>query len=34
MCSMVLKEVVSYYVQHQSPVYYTFLDATKAFNIT
>jgi len=30
---MVLKEVVSYYVQHQSPVFCTFLDANKAFDI-
>jgi len=32
MCSMVLKEVLSYYVQHQSLVFCTFLDATKAFD--
>jgi len=31
MCSVVLKKVVSYYVQHQSPAFCTFLDATKAF---
>jgi len=28
---MVFKEVVSYYVEHQSPIFRTFLDATKAF---
>jgi len=27
-----MKEVVSYYVQHQSPAFRTFLDATKAFD--
>ena len=31
-CSMVLKEAISYYVHHQSPVFCTFLDATKAFD--
>ena len=32
MCSMVLKEAVSYYRQHQTPVFCTFLDASKAFD--
>jgi hypothetical protein len=32
LCSMVLKETISYYKQHQSPVFCTFLDATKAFD--
>jgi len=31
MCSMVLKETISYYEQHQTPVFCTFLDASKAF---
>jgi len=29
---MLLKETVSYYVNNDSPVYCTFLDATKAFD--
>lgn len=29
---MVLKETKSYYKQHQTPVFCTFLDATKAFD--
>ena len=32
MCSMVLKETISYYVNSQSTVYCTLLDATKAFD--
>lgn len=32
MCTMVLKETISYYLQHQSSVYCTFLDASKAFD--
>jgi len=32
MCSMVLKETMSYYKQHQTPVFFTFLDASKAFD--
>ena len=32
MCSMILKEAVSYYRQHQTPVFCTFLDASKAFD--
>ena len=32
MCSMVLKETISYYKQHQTPVFCTFLDASKAFD--
>ena len=32
LCSMVLKETISYYNQHQTPVFCTFLDATKAFD--
>jgi len=32
MCTMLLKETVSYYVNNDSPVYCTFLDATKAFD--
>ena len=32
LCSMVLKESISYYNQHQTPVFCTFLDATKAFD--
>jgi len=31
-CSMVLKESMAYYVSHQSSVFYTFLDASKAFD--
>jgi hypothetical protein len=30
MCTMVMKETITYYVQHQSPVFCTFSDATKA----
>jgi len=29
---MVLKETISYYKQHQTPVFCTFLDASKAFD--
>ena len=32
MCSMVLKETISYYVNHGSSVFCLFLDATKAFD--
>jgi len=32
MRSMVLKETISYYKQHQTPVFCTFLDASKAFD--
>ena len=32
MCSMVLKETISYYVNNRSTVYCTMLDATKAFD--
>jgi len=32
LCSMVLKESISYYVHHQSSVFCTFLDASKAFD--
>jgi hypothetical protein len=32
LCSMVLKETLSYYVNHQTPVFCTFLDASKAFD--
>jgi len=32
MCTMVLKETLSYYTHHNSFVYCTFLDATKAFD--
>ena len=32
MCSMVLKEAISYYVNHGSCVFCVFLDATKAFD--
>ena len=32
MCTMVLKETISYYIKNQSSVYCTFLDATKAFD--
>ena len=32
MCTMVLKETISYYIKHQSSVYCTFLDASKAFD--
>jgi len=32
MCSMALKETISYYKQHQTPVFCTFLDAFKAFD--
>lgn len=32
MCTMVLKETISYYIKNQSSVYCTFLDASKAFD--
>lgn len=32
LCSMVLKETLSYYVNNQTPVFCTFLDASKAFD--
>ena len=32
MCTMILKETVSYYIHNGSSVYCTFLDATKAFD--
>jgi hypothetical protein len=32
MCTMVLKETISYYISNQSSVYCTFLDASKAFD--
>jgi len=32
MCSLVLEETISYYKQHQTPVFCTFLDASKAFD--
>jgi hypothetical protein len=32
MCTMVLKETINYYVNNQSAVFCTFLDATKAFD--
>jgi hypothetical protein len=32
LCSMALKETITYYAQQQSPVFCTFLDATKAFD--
>ena len=32
MCTMVLKETMSYYVHNSSPVCCVFLDATKAFD--
>jgi len=32
MCSIVLKEAISYYVNHGSSVFCVFLDATKAFD--
>jgi endonuclease/exonuclease/phosphatase family metal-dependent hydrolase len=32
MCTMVLKETISYYVKNQSSVYCTFLDLSKAFD--
>ena len=32
MCTMVLKETISYYVNNQSSVFCTFLDASKAFD--
>ena len=31
LCSMALKELLAYYVDHQSSVYCTFFDASKAF---
>ena len=32
LCSMVLKESLAYYINNQSSVFCTFLDATKAFD--
>jgi len=32
LCSMVLKETMSYYTKNQSPVFCMFLDASKAFD--
>ena len=32
LCSVILKETMSYYVNNNSMVFYTFLDATKAFD--
>jgi hypothetical protein len=32
LCSFVLKETIAYYIQNQSPVFCTFLDASKAFD--
>ena len=32
MCTMILKESIAYYVNHNSSVYCTFLDASKAFD--
>ena len=32
MCTLVLKETMSYYTKHQSSVYCAFLDATEAFD--
>ena len=32
MCTLVLKETISYYIANQSSVYCTFLDASKAFD--
>ena len=32
MCTMILKETISYYVHNKSPVFCTFLDASKAFD--
>ena len=32
LCTMVLKETLSYYVNNQTPVFCTFLDASKAFD--
>jgi hypothetical protein len=32
MCTMILKETISYYDTKGSPVLYTFLDASKAFD--
>ena len=32
-CTTVLKEAIEYYDQNQSPVFCTFLDATKAFDM-
>lgn len=32
MCTMVLKETISYYIRNQSSVFCTFLDASKAFD--
>ena len=32
LCSMILKETMSYYVENDSIVFCTFLDATKAFD--
>ena len=32
MCTMVLKELIAYYVNNGNSVYFTFLDASKAFD--
>jgi hypothetical protein len=32
MCTMILKETIAYYTNNKSPVFCTFLDATKAFD--
>ena len=32
MCTMVLKETIAYYINNGSPVYCSFLDASKAFD--
>jgi hypothetical protein len=32
LCTMILKETIAYYVENQSPVFCTFLDASKAFD--
>ena len=32
LCSMVLKESIAYHIKHQTPVFCTFLDATKSFD--
>jgi hypothetical protein len=32
LCSMVLKETLSYYINNQTPVFCTFMDASKAFD--
>jgi len=33
MCTMVLKEAISYHIKHQLSIYCTFLDASEAFNL-